>query len=456
MNKKIYMSGIGGISMSGIAEILENYGYFVSGSDITMSDTVKHLIEKGINVNIGQVKENITEDYDLFVYTAAISPDNEELLRAKELGIKTMERGKFLGELTKKFKDTIGVAGTHGKTTTSSMVTCVFIKAKKDPTVQIGAYLKNIGGNFVVGKSDYFIIESCEYKDSFQNFALRSTIVTNIDNDHLDYFKTIDNISASFKKYVSKLPKDGLLVVNMDDNRCYELKDFTNAAILTTSISNNRANFYAENIEFDDIGCPSFDVFYNGEKVIKVKLNVKGEHNISNALECFALCYWYGIDPTIIASGLLEFTGSSRRMEYKGDFMGAKVYDDYAHHPTEILATSKAIVKEKYNETYAIFEPHTYSRVLAHKKEFAESLRLFDHIIVTDIYAAREQNTYGVSSLDIINELLEIKKDAIYLKDYEEIKDYLSTKIKQNDIIITLGAGNVTKIANNLIKETNN
>ena len=452
MNKHIYMIGIGGISMSGIAEILVNYGYQVSGSDITENDMVKHLESKGIKVNIGQVKENITDDIDTVVYTAAIKDTNEELVKARKLGIETIERGKFLGNLTRQFKDVIGVAGTHGKTTTSSMVSCVFVEAKKDPTIQIGSNLDVIGGNYLVGNSDYFIIEACEYKDSYQNFTQKSAIVTNVDNDHLDYFKNIDNISASFKKYVSKLPEDGLLVVNMDNERCYELKDSTKATVLTVSLENKDADYHAENIEFDDMGNPSYDIIKNNEKVIRVSLNVKGIHNVLNSLECFALCTWYGIDSETIVEGLKLFKGAARRMEFKGTFNGARVYDDYGHHPTEIEATSNAILKEKYNESYAIFEAHTYSRVKNHLDDFVKSLVKFDHIIVIDIYAAREENIYGVKPEDIVDKLKKENKDAIYISDYDEIKEYLSTRVKENDLIITIGAGNVTKIANLLVK----
>ena len=452
MNKHIYMIGIGGISMSGIAEILVNYGYQVSGSDITENDMVKHLESKGIKVNIGQIKENITDDIDTVVYTAAIKDTNEELVRARELGIETIERGEFLGNLTRQFKDVIGVAGTHGKTTTSSMVSCVFVEAKKDPTIQIGSNLDVIGGNYLVGNSDYFIIEACEYKDSFQNFTQKSAIITNVDNDHLDYFKNIDNISASFKKYVSKLPEDGLLVVNMDNERCYELKDSTKASVLTVSLENNEADYHAENIQFDDMGNPSYDVIKNNEKLTRVTLNVKGIHNVLNSLECFALCSWYGIDPETIVNGLSKFRGAARRMEFKGMFNGARVYDDYGHHPTEIEATSNAILKEKFNESYAIFEAHTYSRVKNHLDDFVKSLVKFDHIIVIDIYAAREENIYGVKPEDIVNKLKENNKDAIYISDYDEIKEYLNERVKENDLIITIGAGNVTKVANNLVK----
>ena len=454
MNKKhVYMIGIGGISMGGIAKILVSYGYKVSGSDMVENDEVKELEELGIKVNIGQVKENITDDIDLVVYTAAINEKNEELVRARELGIKTVERGVFLGELTENFKDCIGVAGTHGKTTTSSMVSCVFVEKGLDPSIQIGANLSVIGGNYRVGKSDYFIIEACEYKDSYQNFKQRSAIITNIDNDHLDYFKNIDNISKSFEKYVSKLPEDGVLVLNMDNARCYDLRNYTKANVIVVSKDNKEADYNAKNITFDDRGCPSYDVYKKDELITRVSLNVKGEHNILNSLEVYALCAWYNIDSKSIVNGLAKFTGASRRMEYKGKFNGANVYDDYGHHPTEIEATAKAILKEKHNESYAIFEAHTYSRAVEHKENFAKALKDFDHIIVIDIYAAREDNIWGIKPEDIVEELVKLGKDAIYISDYDEIKDNLRSRVKEGDLIITIGAGNVTKVASKLVED---
>ena len=453
MSKKVYMIGIGGISMSGIALILKHYGYDVSGTDAVENDEVKILRQNGIKVNIGHKKENITPDIDEVVYTAAISQDNEELLEAHRLNIKTTERSLFLGELTKHFKDTIGISGTHGKTTTSSMVTSVFMEANLDPSVQIGANLDAIDGNYRIGKSDYFIIEACEYRDSFLKFIQRSAIVTNIDDDHLDYFKSIENIQKSFKEYVSHLPSDGLLVLNYDDPKTLDLKDYTKASAITTSMNTKDADYFATNIEYDEFGNASYDVYYNDDYVTNVKLGVKGKHNVINSLECFALCRWYGISVMDIVNGIKKYKGASRRMEYKGNFMGANVYDDYGHHPTEIEATANAILKMKHNESYVIFEGHTYSRVYEHIDSFVKSLTKFDHIIVIDIYAAREKNIYNIHAKDIVDKLKKENKDAIYISDYDEIKKYLKDRVKEDDLVLTLGAGNVTKISNILVED---
>lgn len=452
--KHIYMSGIGGISMSGIAEILKSWGYDVSGSDSNKSNQTDWLESKGIKVNIGQVAENITDIYDLFVYSAAIKCDNPEMIKAKELGIPTIERGEFLGELTKLFKDTIGIAGTHGKTSTTSMVAGAFLEANLDPSIQVGAVLKMLDGNYRVGNSDYFVIEACEYCDSFLNFHQRSAIVLNIDNDHLDYFKNIDNICRSFQKYVSLLPGDGYLVLNRDDEKCYELRNYTKAKVISVG-SNDKADWYYKDVVFNEEGFATYDAYKKGEKKGSISLKVAGLHNVFNSLCCIALCDAYSIDIDIVASSLLKFTGASRRLEYKGMINGAKIYDDYGHHPTEITATINGIKNKKYNKSWVVFEAHTYSRLAEHLNEFADSLKDFDHIVITDIYAARETNTYNIHEEDLINELKKYNKEAIHISDYDEIVKYLKNNVKENDIVLTLGAGNVTKIASKLVEDSN-
>lgn len=451
-SKNIYFMGIGGISMSGIADILKAWGYKVSGSDRNESEMTDKLRKNGIIVKIPQIGSNIDDSVDFIVYTAAIKDDNPEMVEAKKRNIPMMERGEFLGEITKLFSNTIGVAGTHGKTSTTSMLACIFLETDIDPTIQVGSILKNIDGNYRIGKSDTLIIEACEYSDSYLSFVQKSAIVLNIDNDHLDYFKNLDNIKKSFYEYVSHLPNDGYLVINNDDNNSLGLKEHTNANIITYGIK-NKAIFMADNISFDEDGCASFNVLFGNDNLGAINLSVPGEHNVSNALSAIALSYMYGISFEDIRNGLYKYTGASRRIEYKGDFAGAKVYDDYGHHPTEIEATAKAILKKDHNKSWVVFEPHTYSRVYKHKEEFAKSLCEFDNIIVTDIYAAREKNEYNVKEEDIINELNRNNKDAVHISDYDEIKSYLKSKVSFGDIILTLGAGNVTKLANLLVNK---
>lgn len=450
--KHIYMIGIGGISMSGIADILVNMGYKVSGSDRVGSVITDKLMENGINVYVPQSKDNITDDIDFVVYTAAIKEDNVEMVEAKKKNIPMMERGEFLGEITKLYPNTIGIAGTHGKTSTTSMVSLIFLEADMDPTIQVGSILSNINGNYRIGKSDTLIIEACEYCDSFLSFKQKSAIILNIDNDHLDYFKNLDNIKNSFNKYVSHLPSDGYLVVNNDDKNSNGLKDNTKARVVTYGIIND-SDYMATDIKYDNDGCASFNVINNDNNLGRIELSVPGEHNVLNALSAIALASSYDISFEDIKRGIKKYKGASRRLEYKGKFKGADVYDDYGHHPTEIMATSNAIHKKQYNESWVIFEAHTYSRAYKHKEDFAKALKNFDHIIVTDIYAAREENIYGITEDDIVKEIKKYGKEAFHISSYEDIKLYLSQYVHDGDLILTLGAGNVTKVADLLVSK---
>lgn len=449
---KIYMMGIGGISMSGIAEILLSMGYNVCGSDRASTDITKKLEKKGIKVFIPQRKENITDDIDFIVYTAAIKEDNEEMIEAKSRSIPMMERGKYLGEITKLYSNTIGVAGTHGKTSTTSMLSCIFLESSYDPTIQVGSILSNIGGNYRIGSSDTFIVEACEYSDSFLSFKQKAAIVLNIDNDHLDYFKNLSNIKKSFNRYVSHLPNDGYLVINNDDDNSNELASHTKAKVFTYGVE-NESDYMAKDISYDDDGYGLFTVIKFGKELGNVKLSVPGRHNVSNAMAAIAMADIYGISFDMIVEGLKKYNGASRRLEYKGNFKLAKVFDDYGHHPTEIEATCEAIHGKKYNKSWVIFEPHTYSRVYRHKKDFARVLSKFDHIIITDIYAAREVNSYGVKVGDIIREIKKYGKEAFHISDYEKIKIYLEQYVQKDDLILTLGAGNITKLSDLLVKK---
>lgn len=449
--KNIYFIGIGGVSMSGIAHTLKHFGFNVSGSDATDSKIIQNLISTGIPVYIGHNPEMV-KSADLVVYTAAISKDDPELVMAQNSNIPTMERAVFLGLLTKCFNDTITVSGTHGKTTTTSMVSLCFLKANLNPSIQVGAYLKDISGNYTVGNSDYFILEACEYVESFLHFFPKSAIVLNIDNDHLDYFKNIDNIENAFIKYVKLLPEDGLLVTNADDNRCLHLLDATSAKIITYGIDNFNADFIAKNVCFDDNGFPEFDVYNKNEFYSHIKLSVPGKHNVLNALACISMCSHYDIDSEIIKSALFEFTGANRRMEFKGKINNSvSIFDDYAHHPTEIKATALALKNKKFNKSWAVFQPHTYSRTKNLLDEFANVLLNFDNVIVTDIYAAREKDTYGISSRDLAENVKNLGGNIVYISDFNDIVSYLKEHVQDNDVVLTIGAGTVTEIGPMLI-----
>ena len=449
--KNIHMLGIGGVSMSGIATILKNWGFNITGSDWAKSETTEKLNQLGIHVTIGHNLEAVA-NADVVVYSAAIKQDDPEMQEAKKLNIPTIERADFLGDLTRCYQDTICVSGTHGKTTTTSMLSLCFIEGLLDPSIQVGAYLKQIDGNYKVGNSEHFIIEACEYVESFLKFSPRAEIVLNIDNDHLDYFKNFENIKNAFIKYVKLLPNDGILVVNGDDENCLSLKDYTDAKVLTYGINNTNVDFYAKNITFDEEGFPCFDVYHHDDFYANIKLSVPGFHNILNALSCIALCSEYEIDKNAIKTALLKFTGANRRFEYKGTIHNCvKVYDDYAHHPTEILATAKALSNKVYNESWVIFQPHTYSRTFELLDEFSETLSNFDHIILLDIYAAREINTYGISSKDLADKISSLGKDVKYISDFNECASFVKENVAKDDIVITLGAGTVTELGNLLI-----
>ena len=410
--KHIHMIGIGGISMSGIAEILKNWGFTVTGSDTNSSNITDALIRTGIPVKIGHNLDNVAKA-DLVVYSAAIKNDDVELCKARELGIETIERGTFLGKLTKAFKNSICISGTHGKTTTTSMISVCFLQAFKDPSIQVGAVLKQLNSNYRVGNSEYFIIEACEYVESYLKLFPKTEVVLNID---------------------------------YDDINCRKLVKNTNAKIISYGIDTQNANFVARNITFNSNGFPTFDVYYNDNFYKTISLSVPGVHNVLNALACIGVCHEYGISKEDIKNGLLNYTGASRRFEYIGKFNDVCVFDDYGHHPTEILATANALKQKHFRESWVIFQPHTYSRTLSHLDEFAKVLLNFDNIIITDIYAAREINTYNISSKDLVNKINELSQKAIYISDFNQIVSYVKENTKPNDIVLTLGAGTVTKI----------
>ena len=448
--KHIHMLGIGGVSMSGIAEILKHWGFTVTGSDANFSPIIKKLQKNGIYARVGHDFENLSRS-DIVVYSAAIKQNDPEMEKARQLGIPTIERADFLGKITSCFEDTICVSGTHGKTTTTSMISCCFLNANTDPNIQVGALLKEINGNYRVGESEYFILEACEYVESFLFFFLKAEIILNIDNDHLDYFKTFDNIKNAFVKYVNLLPKDGVLILNADDPNCLDLRKHSAAVSITYGIKNEYANYIARNVSFNKNGFPTFDVYHNNNFYATIKLSVAGLHNVSNALACIALCDYYKLSKINIKDALSSFTGANRRLEYKGTFNNASIFDDYAHHPTEINATVNSIKNKEFNQSWVVFQPHTYSRTKNLLDEFAKSLTGFDNIIITDIYAAREDNVYNISSQDLVNKIESLGKKAMYISDFNNITNYLKNHVKSDDIIITLGAGTITDLSKYLL-----
>lgn len=451
--KHIHLIGIGGISMSAIAETLKKWGFIVTGSDLNSTTITDKLIKDGIEVKIGHDLENC-KNSNLIIFSSAISNTDPEILLAKENIIPLVDRGTFAGFLTKLYKESICVSGTHGKTTTTSMISSCFINAQKDPSIEVGAILDFIGGNYRIGNSDYFIIETCEYKENFLKFFPNTAVILNIDNDHLDYYKTFDNVVKAFKNFALRLDENGVLVTNADDNNCYELRNIVKSKFISYGINNQEANFIAKNITFNDEGFAKFEVYKNNTLFDIIELSVTGKHNVLNALACIAVCDYHGISKEIIKKSLKDFTGAERRLEFKGTISkNVRIFDDYAHHPTEIKATANAVKNKKYNQSWVIFQPHTYSRTKFLLDDFADAISNFDNIIILDIYAAREKNTFEISSKDLVDKINSNGKKATYMPDFNEVVSYIKNNVNENDIVITLGAGTVTNIGPMLLQE---
>jgi UDP-N-acetylmuramate--alanine ligase len=449
----VHFMGIGGISMSGLAEILLQDGFTVSGSDMKDSDIIQVLRGLGASVNIGQAASNITDDIDVVVYTAAIHPDNEEFAAAKNKGIPMLTRAQLLGQIMTKYKYGIAISGTHGKTTTTSMMSHVLLNAEKDPTISIGGMLDVIGGNIRVGHSDYFVTEACEYTNSYHSFKPYISIILNVDADHLDFFKDIDEIAQSFKTFAEILPKDGLLVVNGD----MKYKDFIVSDLKCPYITfgfNPENDYSATDIVFDEHGHPTYTLVVKGEKQERIALHSSGKHNVMNSLSVIAVCDFLNIERSAVAAGLLSCTSAKRRFEMKGvTENGVKILDDYAHHPTEIAATLEAVKTLDYGESWCVFQPHTYTRTYALLDQFAQALTGCDHVILADIYAAREKDNGKVSSKDLCEKINAAGGNAVYLGDFDSIEKYAKKNCQKNDLLITMGAGNVDSIGDLLLKK---
>ena len=460
-NKKIHMIGICGVSMSAIALVLKKAGYIVTGSDRNESDMYEILTQNGIDVYIGSNAELVKDAYAV-VYTSAINQHDVEFVRAKSLGIPTYERAKFLGLLLKQFEKPICICGTHGKTTTTSMTSAIFIDAGINPNVQVGGKFKKLNDlNYLIGDSEYFILESCEYVDSFLNFPHQTATVLNIDEDHLDYFSGIEEIKNSFKKFILMLPENGILILNQDDKNCRDVLEEINDEIVakninlyTFSLSEPTATIYAKNISCNVKGFYSFEV--KSPKTLesyKFYLTVPGIHNVYDALAAITTAYAHGVNFDVMQKSLNEFCGARRRFEFKNELSGnVLVYDDYAHHPTEIKATLAAAKQKSMSRVISIFQPHTYSRTKELLDDFSTAFTDSDLAIITDIYAAREIDDGSVSSLDLVEKIKNTGTNAIYLKTFNDILDFLKKEIKDGDIILTLGAGDITKLSDKITR----
>lgn len=446
----IHFIGIGGISMSGLAEILLREGFSVSGSDARESELTRHLEKKGAAVRYGQRAENITEGIQAVVYTAAIHPDNPEFAAAEKAGIPMLTRAELLGQIMRNYKTAIAVSGTHGKTTTTSMLSTVLLEAGIDPTISVGGILPEIGGNIRVGHSETFLTEACEYTNSFLSFYPTVSIILNIEEDHLDFFKDLADIRRSFHQFAGLLPEHGLLVMNGEIENPEEITDGIAARVITYGLT-GKEDCTARSISYNETGCASFTAVYKGKELGNITLYVPGVHNVSNALAAIAAGLELGISFAQIQKGLTAFHGTDRRFQYKGNRNGVTIIDDYAHHPTEIEATLKAAANYPHRELWCVFQPHTYTRTKAFLHEFARALSHADHVVLADIYAARETDTLGISSKTLQAELQKLGKTCYYFPSFEEIEKFLSEKCMHGDLLITMGAGDVLKIGENLL-----
>ena len=448
----VHFIGIGGISMSGLASVLLDRGFEVSGSDSSESDLTELLRKEGAVVYIGQSAENIKDGIDLVVYTAAIKEDNPEFAEVIKRNIPMLKRAELLGQMMKNYDIPIAIAGTHGKTTTTSMVTEVLLAGGKDPTVSVGGMLRSINGNIRVGHSPFFVAEACEYTNSFLSFFPKVGMILNIEEDHMDFFKDINDIRQSFKKFGELVPSDGIVIINADIDDLDEItKDFSGRVI--TYGKNKNADYHPESISFDEFARPTFKaVSKEGER--EFTLGVVGEHNVINALAAIALADAYDIPYEETYKALKNFTGTDRRFQLKGTFNnGVTIIDDYAHHPTEIEMTLKAAKAYPHKRLICAFQPHTYTRTKAFLDDFAKALSNADIIVLAEIYAAREKNTIGISSGAIKEKLDAMGKQCEYFHTFEEIENYLKKISSTGDLLITMGAGNIVDVGEDLLKE---
>lgn len=444
--KKGHLIGIGGVSMSPLAEVLAGMGLKICGSDMQESENVVRLRQLGIEVVVGHGAENITGDIDFIVRTAAVRDDNPEIEAAAKKGIPVFERTQAWGAIMRDYENALCIAGTHGKTTTTSMSTHIMMAAEKDPTVMIGGTLPLLQSGHRVGGGDIIIMEACEYYNSFLSFFPTVSVILNIDNDHLDFFKDLDDIKASFLRFAQLVPEDGFIIANLDDENTMDALKPLGRELVTFGLS-ERADVWPKNIV--RLGAQSeFDIMYKGRKFTHVNLRVPGEHNIKNALAATAACICLGAGPLAVKYGLSAFPGAGRRFEFKGKYNGADVYDDYAHHPSELKALMDAVEPLGYKRIIVVFQPHTFSRTQALMESFAEQLRRPDMALLAEIYSARETNIDGISSKDLAHQI----PNSLFFSSFGEIIKSLRWMAAPGDIILTVGAGDVYKIGEELVR----
>lgn len=445
----IHFIGIGGISMSGLASILLNQHFKVSGSDAHESELTKQLEAEGAILYYGQRASNLDDTPDLVVYTAAIHPDNPEYAAAVAKQIPMLSRAELLGQMMHNFKTPVAISGTHGKTTTTSMASYIFLEADMDPTISVGGILDAIGGNIRVGGHDTFLTEACEYTNSFLHFFPKISVILNIDADHLDFFKDLEDIKHSFRCFAERVPAEtGTVIANYDDANTMDALRGIARKVITFGL-NAKADVYAQNIVHRG-SVSEFDIYHRGNYFARVTLHVPGIHNVRNALAATAAAIVLGVSPNAVKYGLAGFEGAGRRFDFKGKFQGADLYDDYAHHPSELRALLDAVDTLNYQRTIVVFQPHTYSRTAKLFNDFVEQLRRPTIVYLAEIYAAREKNTIGISSADLAAQI----PGAKFYPTFAEIERELRRIARPGDIILTVGAGDVFRIGEHLLQQT--
>lgn len=437
--KRIHFIGIGGSGMCPLAEILHDKGYYLTGSDNNETDTLKRIRNLGIPVVLGQKAENV-DGADMVVFTAALLPDNPELVAAREKGIPTFERSKLFGYFTREYNNCIGVCGTHGKTTVTSMLTHILIDNGFDPSAVIGGKLPLTGTNGRVGKSDILVCEACEYKDTFLDLSPDVSVILNVDRDHMEYFKTLENLEASFRKFADM---SKCVIYNGDDKNTLDSLEGVTGKVMISFGKNDCWDYVAKDVDWKDGAFPCFDVYHKGEKLGRIELSVPGEHNVLNAMAAICTAMFCGATFEQCKISIATFKGAGRRFEYLGTYNGADVVDDYAHHPAELEVTLSAAKKMSYKRVWAVFQPFTFSRTKLHLDAFAKALSIADKVVLTEIMGSREINTYGISTQDLADEI----PGSVWFDTFQKVCDYVKENAEEGDLILTLGCGDVYKVA---------
>ncbi len=440
--KRVHLVGIGGVSMRPLGLVLQDMGLTVTGSDMNASVSTEELQEKGIQVSIGHQAGNVL-GADCVIRTAAAHNDNPEIAAARALGIPVFERAEAWGVLMQSYKNAICISGTHGKTTTTSMVTQILMTADMDPTVMIGGTLPALGAGHRVGKGESIVLESCEYCNSFLNFFPTLAVVLNIEEDHLDFFKDLREIQDSFRQFVQLVPqKTGMVVANGDDyNTVKALEGIDYISFGLTDRNRVHGRGYSSDWR-------QFTAICDGQEYCRVNLGVYGRHNAANAIAAIAVAWLMGVPGEKVELALSQFHGAGRRMEYKGEYHGAKIYDDYSHHPSELRAAIQTIKTMGFQRLILAFQPHTYTRTKLLFEDFVRELQAADHLVLAEIYAARERNPGRVSSKDLADQI----EGAVYFETLPEVTEYLRRIAGPGDVIVTMGAGDIYKAGEALLK----